>query len=337
MAATQQVSPEASSDERSEVGGRWLASWWAIGGAALLLLLILGWGLILHPTWTAPTRDPAWYTWRSNVILQADPGSIAREWGPGSVFSGGYRVTVPLAGALLQRVAGISRYSFSAFLMVGIPVLAGMALGVGAFRERKDALAMILTMLASAALFLTTPYVGYLDNITVLFLLSLIVGFSTAARTSWGARVAVFFIATAVAFTHPTTAVLFGLTLMGMFGFHFLTSRFSLGAALKADGPLLMSTGFGMIFGLSFWVVGIWGPTAKFADAALPPPYTKQFFIERLTGWFASLQPLITVPLILIAIGSSDPVVASRRSGRWASTRCSRRGGSSPSWASSPS
>jgi Major Facilitator Superfamily len=314
MAAIQQTNREAPVAASELHGGPWLSTWWVIGGAALLLLLILGWGLILHPTWTAPTRDPAWYTWRSNVILQADPGSIAREWGPGSVFSGGYRVTVPLAGALLQRVAGISQYSFSAFLMVGIPVLAGMALGVGAFRERKDALAMLLTMLASAALFLTTPYVGYLDNITVLFLLSLIVGFATAVRTSWGARTAVFLIATAVAFTHPTTAVLFGVTLMAVFGFHFLSSHLSLGAALKADGPLLMSTGFGMIFGLSFWVVGIWGPTAKFADAALPPPYTKQFFLERLTGWITSLQPLITGPLILIAVLSS--ILWSRRSRR---------------------
>ena len=30
-------------------------------------------------------------------------------------------------------------------------------------------------MLATAALFMTTPYVGYLDNITVLFLLSLMI------------------------------------------------------------------------------------------------------------------------------------------------------------------
>ena len=49
-------------------------------------------------------------------------------------------------------------------------------------------------MLATIALFLTTPYVGYLDNITVLFLLALIIPFVDAARTSWGARTALFLI-----------------------------------------------------------------------------------------------------------------------------------------------
>ncbi len=128
---------------------------------------------MVDPSISAPTRDPAWYTWRANVILQSNPVSVAQEWGPAGLFSGGYRITVPLAGALLQRVAGLDQYSFSAFLMIGVPVLTGLALGAGAFRSRRDPLVVLTTMLVSAALFLTTPYVGYLDNITVLFLLSL--------------------------------------------------------------------------------------------------------------------------------------------------------------------
>ena len=87
-------------------------------------------------------------------------------------------------------------------------------------------------MLATAGLFLTTPYVGYLDNITVLFLLCLIVAFADAARTSWGARVAVVLIGMAAAFTHPTTCVLFGASLMAVWGTHLVTSRFRLGSAL---------------------------------------------------------------------------------------------------------
>ncbi|HZB79363.1 MAG TPA: hypothetical protein VE522_05920, partial [Actinomycetota bacterium] len=192
-----------------------LGSWWAIVGFALILLLALGWRFIADPSLSAPTRDPAWYTWRAGVILEDDPGSVAGDWGPDSLFSGGYRVTVPLAGALLQRVAGISNYSFSAFLMLGIPILTGLALGAGAFRSTRDPLVVLLTMLATAGLFLTTPYVGYLDNITVLFLLSLIVAFAGAARDSWGARIAIFLIGMAAAFTHPTTCVLFGVSLIG--------------------------------------------------------------------------------------------------------------------------
>src|SRR5919197_1899084 len=139
MALTDTEASQAAAVPIPESRGR-LGSWWVIGAFGLLLLLVLGWRLLVDPSLSAPTRDPAWYTWRANVILQSDPGSVAREWGPGSVFSGGYRVTAPLAGALLQRVAGIDQYSFSAFLMIGIPVLAGMALGAAGFRGRRDPL-----------------------------------------------------------------------------------------------------------------------------------------------------------------------------------------------------
>jgi MFS family permease len=278
-----------------------------IVGFASILLLALGWRFIADPSLSAPTRDPAWYTWRASVILEADPGSIADDWGPNNLFSGGYRVTVPLAGALLQRVAGISNYSFSAFLMLGIPILTGLALGAGAFRSTRDPLVILLTMLATASLFLTTPYVGYLDNIMVLFLLSLIVAFADAARTSWGVRVAVSLIGMAAAFTHPTTCVLFGVSLMAVWGTHLVTSRFRLGSAMRSDGPLLLSTGAGMITGLTLWVVGIWGPGGPelLKDAALPPPYTAEFFRQRLVEWVTSMQPAITFPLIALAIAST--------------------------------
>jgi MFS family permease len=281
-----------------------LGSWWVIVGFALVLLLALGWRFIADPSLSAPTRDPAWYTWRASVILEDDPGSVAGGWGPDNLFSGGYRVAVPLAGALLQRVSGISNYSFSAFLMLGIPILTGLALGAGAFRSRRDALVVLLTMLATAGLFLTTPYVGYLDNITVLFLLSLIVAFADAARTSWGARVAIFLIGMAAAFTHPTTCVLFGMSLIAVWLTHLVTSRFRLGSALRSDGPLLLSTGFGIITGLSLWVVGIWGPGGPelLKDAALPPPYTAEFFRRRLLEWVTSMDPVVTFPLIAVAI-----------------------------------
>jgi MFS family permease len=281
-----------------------LGSWWVIVGFTLVLLLALGWRFIADPSLSAPTRDPAWYTWRAGVILEDDPGSIAGDWGPDNLFSGGYRVAVPLAGALLQRVAGISNYSFSAFLMLGVPILTGLALGAGAFRSKRDPLVVLLTMLATAGLFLTTPYVGYLDNITVLFLLSLIVAFADAAQTSWGARVAIFLIGMAAAVTHPTTCVLFGMSLMAVWGTHLVTSRFRLGSALRSDGPLLLSTGFGIISGLALWVVGIWGPGGPelLKDAALPPPYTAAFFRQRLIEWVTSMHPIVTFPLILIAI-----------------------------------
>jgi MFS family permease len=106
--------------------------------------------------------------------------------------------------------------------------------------------------------------------------------------------------------------------LLAVFGWHFLTSRFSFGAALKADGPMLMSVGFGMIAGLSCWVIGIWGSSASLAEAALPPPYTAAFFAARLREWILSMQPIVIVPFIVVAIGST--ILRAKRSTKPART-----------------
>ena len=195
--------------------------------------------------------------------------------------------------------------------MLGIPILTGLALGAALYRSRRDPLVVLTTLLASAALFLTTPYVGYLDNITVLFLLALTIPFVHVAKTSWGARTALFLIGIAAAFTHPTTCVVFGVCLMAIFGWHLLTSRFSLGAALRSDAPMLLSVGIGMFAGLACWVVGIWGVSASLQEAALPPPYTAEFFAARLWEWVESLRPLVIVPFMIVAIAST--ILLSRR------------------------
>ena len=105
---------QAPADERpgplGNAGPGWLGSWWVVGGFALLMLLALGWKFLVDPSLSAPTRDPAWYTWRAQVILQGDPVRVVQEWGPNGLFAGGYRVTVPLAGALLQQVVTVMSY-----------------------------------------------------------------------------------------------------------------------------------------------------------------------------------------------------------------------------------
>jgi MFS family permease len=290
-----------SEEDRTPV----LARWWGIAAAIAILGLALGWNFLAHPAWSAPTRDPAWYTWRSQVILEGNPARVVQEWGPHGLFAGGYRVSVPFAGAFLQRVVGIDRYTFSTLFMVAIPILTGLALAAAFFRSRRNPLVIYTTLLATVAMFLATPYVGYLDNITVLFLLSLMIPFAHEARTSWGARTALFLIGVAAAFTHPTTCVIFGGILLSVFGWHFLTSRFSFGAALRSDGPLLFSVGLGMFAGLGCWVVGIWGASASLAEAALPPPYTAEFFTARLKEWTLSLQPAVLVPFVIVAIVST--------------------------------
>jgi hypothetical protein len=269
----------------------------------LVLLVAFGWTFLRDPTITAPTRDPAWYTWRSNLMMHDDPGLVAGDWGPFHMFGGGYRVSVPLYGSILQRVAGVDLYTFSALMMIAVPALTGMALGAFAYRVHRDRLLFLLVVLATAALFMTTPYVGYLDNITVLFVLSSILAFWPYGRTSWGARIAMFLLGIVAAYTHPTTCYVFGASMMAMFALHFVTSRFSLASALKRDGPSLMAVGFGMVFGLATWLLAPWGVAGSLGDAALPPPYTQDVFFKRLVGWVGSLQPLITIPLILLGVG----------------------------------
>jgi MFS family permease len=286
-----------------EARARVLGSPFVLVVAIAFFLLAFGWTFLQDPSISAPTRDPAWYTWRSNLMMNDDPGLIAGDWGPFHMFGGGYRVSVPLYGSLLQRVAGIDLYTFSAFMMIGVPVLTGLALGAFSWRRHRDPMLFLLVMLSTAALFMTTPYVGYLDNITVLYFLSLILAFFEPGRTSWGARSALFLFGVAAAFTHPTTCVIFGFSLMAVFGLRVLTSRFHLGPALKELAPSLMATGFGMIFGLALWLVAPWGVAGSLADAALPPPYTQEVFMKRLGGWVDSLQPVIVVPLVLLAIG----------------------------------
>lgn len=271
--------------------------------AVLALLFAFGWTFLRDPSLSAATRDPAWYTWRANLMMHDEPGLIAGEWGPFHMFGGGYRVAVPLYGSILVRVAGVDLYTFSTLMMIGVPILTGLALGVFVTRERRDPLLFLITMLATAAMFMTTPYVGYLDNLTVLFFLSAILAFYVPGRTSWGARVAMFLLGMAAAYVHPTTCVIFGASLLAAFGLHVLTSRLRIGRALERDGPSLMAIGFGMILGLGTWLLSPWGVKGSLADAALPPPYPKEAFMKRLTSWVLSVEPQITVPLILLAIG----------------------------------
>lgn len=287
--------------EGGRAGG--LAGPWILVAVIAFLLVAYGWTFLRDPSISAPTRDPAWYTWRSNVLMNDEPALVVDDWGPFSMFAGGYRVSVPLYGSILQRVAGIDLYSFSAFMMVGVPILTGLALGAFSWRRHRDPLLFLLVMLATAALFMTTPYVGYLDNITVLYFLALILAFFEPGRTSWGARTALFVFGIVAAYTHPTTCVVFGASLMAVFGLRVLTSRFHLAPALKELAPSLMATGFGMIVGLASWLAAPWGVAGSLADAALPPPYTREVFMNRLGGWVSSIQPAITVPMIALAIG----------------------------------
>src|SRR5206468_8794117 len=68
-----------------------------------------------------------------------------------------------------------------------------------------------------------------------------------------------------------------------------------------------------MSAGLASGVVGSGGASANLKDAALPPPYTKSFFVARLLEWIGSMQPVIVVPFIALASGSTILLARRRR------------------------
>ena len=110
MATTDTVMAES---DASTTKRNLLASWWAIALVIVILGLALGWRFLADPSLSAPTRDPAWYTWRSQVILQQPR---PRRPGVGSARAVRRGLSGQLclfAGAFLQRVVGIDRYTFS--------------------------------------------------------------------------------------------------------------------------------------------------------------------------------------------------------------------------------
>lgn len=272
-----------------------------IGG----LLLIFAWDFLQDPSRTAATRDPAWYTWRAGIIVQSNPALVPGDWGPFAMFGGGYRVSVPVMGALLQGVGDTAQDSFPAIMMIMIPILAGLAFGSAAYRSTKSNFLYLLTLLVTGAFYLTTPYVGYLDNLFVLYVLAAVIAFLEPARKSWGARSAVVILSVIAAYTHPTTCVVFLGTMFAVFGFHIVTMRVNVRQVLDRDLPALISVMTGMVSGLILWPLGkllLWGTAGNLADAALPPPYTRAFFLDRLIEWVKAQYPVIVIPLIVIAI-----------------------------------
>ena len=111
MAATDTVRAPATNRPAGPRPG-WArgAVWWMVGGFALLMLLVLGWKFLADPSLSAPTRPRLVHVARPGDP-RGRPRAGRRGVGPNGLFAGGYRVTVPLAGALLQQVVGIDRYT----------------------------------------------------------------------------------------------------------------------------------------------------------------------------------------------------------------------------------
>ena len=295
---------------------RWLGHPVAYILTAAILLMIFGWTFFTNADRVAPTKDPAYYTWRTEALLTEDAQTLLEIEGPryeggGGMYSGGYRVSAPVLGGLLRRVADVAPLSTTAFLMVGIPVLTALLLGAFAYQYRRDPLIFHGVALGAASLYLTPPFVGYLDNLLALFFLAGGLLFLRDAPTSWPARLALGFFLLMVGFTHPTTLVIFFMTLGAMAFVRFVLRRFDLKSVIRDDGPTLVVAFLSIVVCYVLWKIGIWGRSASLGDAALLPPYESSFFVDRLVLWVEAMRPAINGPLFLL--GAAALIMSGRK------------------------
>ena len=75
---------------------RWLGHPAAFLATAAILLVIFGWTFLANPGRPAPADDPAYYTWRTEALIENDPVTLLEATGPLDMYSGGYRVTTPV-------------------------------------------------------------------------------------------------------------------------------------------------------------------------------------------------------------------------------------------------
>lgn len=269
---------------------------------ALILLALFGGTFIANPDRVAPTRDPAYYTWRTELMTTETPQTLLDTKGPYDYFSSGYRVAAPVTGALMRAIPGVSELNITVFFMVFLPVLTSLLLAGFAYRHRRDPLLWHAVAFFSASLYLTPPFVGYLDNVLCLFFLAASLSFLTEARTSWPARIAFGGFLLAAGLTHPTTLVFFGFSLGLMSLAKLVFRRFDLRAVLREDLPMLLSALVGAVVTVAIWTIGIWGEPAALTEAALAPPYDSDFFLSRMGLWIDAMRPWLNGPLLIVGV-----------------------------------
>jgi hypothetical protein len=281
---------------------RGLGSRWAYCATAAILLLVFGWTFFTNPTRPAAADDPAYYTWRTEMLLVSEPETLLEADGPLDMYSGGYRVTTPVVDGLLRRIADVGILTPTIVLAVGLRVLIPMLLAGFAFRHRRDPLIWHAVAFGSASLLVTPPFAGYLDNVMTLLFLTAALYFIEPARTQWRARVAMFGLLILGGMTHPTTLAIFCVVLGAMAFVRFLFRGFKLGSVLRDDGPMLATAFAAAVATYAIWKVGIWGESASLSEAALPPPAGADFFKTRLNDWVGAMRPLLNGPLFVVGL-----------------------------------
>jgi hypothetical protein len=269
---------------------------------AVVLLALFGWTFVSNPDRLAPTRDPAFYTWRAEALLTEKPATVIETAGPFDMFGAGYRVSEPVLAGFLRHIPAISTLKVTVLMMAVIPPLTALLLAGFAYRQRRDPLLFHSVAFAAGGLYLTYPFVGYLDNILCLLWLAAALWFIPDTKDSWPARIGFGLFLLLAGFTHTTTLAIFCVVLGAMAVGRLIFRRFDLGSVLRDDGPMLATAFAAAVLTYIAWSIGAWGISAPLAEAALPPPYGSDFFVERMGSWIDSMNPVLNGPLLVIGI-----------------------------------
>ncbi|MDQ4126014.1 MAG: hypothetical protein M3134_10525, partial [Actinomycetota bacterium] len=267
---TERVRPQPEPTNGSRLD-RWLGHPAAFLATAAVLLAIFGWTFLENPGRPAPADDPAYYTWRTEALIDNDPVTLLEATGPLDMYSGGYRVTTPVIASYFRELGGAALLTPTVLLAVGLRVVIPLLLAGFAYRQRRDPLIFHSVAFGSASLLLTPPFGGYLDNVLTLFFLGASLFFIEPSRRSWPARLVFGGLLVLSGLTHPTTLVIFCVVLGVMAGARWLFRRFDLKSVIRDDGPMLVSAFAACVVTYLIWKVGIWGKSAPLSDAALPP------------------------------------------------------------------
>jgi hypothetical protein len=286
------------------------ALWARLGGWAVVLLAgaAVSWmwmgPFVIEPHRLPPGPDLAWYTWRAELLIAYPPAALVLADGPLSVFGGGYRMTTPVLGALLQQVGDIDRSTMSVFLIAGRQVLVALALGAVAYRLRPRVWAFASTALTTSVILYFRPFLGYVDNVIALLLAAGALWFLRDARTRWPARVAVFGLTFLLPFTHPPTAAIFAGVLVATVAIRGVVGR-SMSRAFRRERWIVLAGVAGPALGYAAWLVGMWGPGRTIRDAIHIPPYPSAAFADATFEQIRALHltrllPLVAVGLVVI-------------------------------------
>lgn len=264
----------------------------AVAAAALL-----GW-FVLDPGRLPAGPDVAWYAWRTEMLTAHPPAELIRLEGPLRLFGGGYRVANPILGGLLRTAGGAGRSTVSIVFTAGWSLLAAVGVGAAAHRYRRDPRLFALAATFTAAMLLRPAFVGFVDSMLTLVLLTGALVLLPGARSSWGARGAVGLLVFASMFAHlPATMIFLGaLAISGILG---AVAGRSLRDALRSDGPALAAALAGALAGAAAWRLGVWGVRRPLGAALELAPFSREQFLQTADRWFGFLMPQVLLPLLL--------------------------------------